>query len=108
MQKTWVRSLSQEDPLEEEMATHSSILAWRSPWTEEPGPQSKGLHHKESGMTERLSLLFAIKWYSYFIYWESKDTITPGDDYLSYFLKIQKTLAFLESSSKFVSMHCKM
>ena len=37
MQKTWVRSLSQEDPLEEEMATHSSILSWRIPWTEEPG-----------------------------------------------------------------------
>ena len=37
MQKTWVRSLSQEDPLKEEMATHSSILAWKIPWTEEPG-----------------------------------------------------------------------
>ena len=37
MQETWVRSLSQEDPLEKEMATHSSILAWRIPWTEEPG-----------------------------------------------------------------------
>ena len=33
----WVRSLGQEDPLEEGMATHSSILAWRIPWTEEPG-----------------------------------------------------------------------
>ena len=33
----WVRSLSWEDPLEEGMATHSSILAWRIPWTEEPG-----------------------------------------------------------------------
>ena len=32
-----VRSLGQEDPLEEEMATHSSVLAWRIPWTEEPG-----------------------------------------------------------------------
>ena len=32
-----VRSLGQEDPLEEEMATHSSILAWETPWTEEPG-----------------------------------------------------------------------
>ena len=32
----WVRSLGQEDPLEEEMATHSNILAWRIPWTEEP------------------------------------------------------------------------
>ena len=37
MQKTEVRSLGQEDPLEKEMATHSSILAWRIPWTEEPG-----------------------------------------------------------------------
>ena len=37
MQETWVRSLGQEDPLEKEMATHSSILAWRISWTEEPG-----------------------------------------------------------------------
>ena len=37
MQETWVRSLGWEDPLEEGMATHSSILAWRIPWTEEPG-----------------------------------------------------------------------
>ena len=40
----WVRSLGQEDPQEEEMATHSSILAWKIPWTEEPGGlQSMGL-----------------------------------------------------------------
>ena len=37
MQETWVPSLGWEDPLEKEMATHSSILAWRIPWTEEPG-----------------------------------------------------------------------
>ena len=37
MQETWVPSLSQEDTLEKEMATHSSILAWKIPWTEEPG-----------------------------------------------------------------------
>ena len=35
--ETWVQSLGWEDPLEKEMATHSSILAWRIPWTEEPG-----------------------------------------------------------------------
>ena len=35
-QETWVQSLSQEDPLEKGMAIHSSILAWRIPWTEEP------------------------------------------------------------------------
>ena len=37
MQETQVQSLGQEDPLEKEMATHSSILAWEIPWTEEPG-----------------------------------------------------------------------
>ena len=37
MLETWVRSLGQEDPLEKEMATHSSILAWEIPWTGEPG-----------------------------------------------------------------------
>ena len=40
IQETWVRSLGWEDPLEKRMVTHSSILAWRIPWTEEPG----GLH----------------------------------------------------------------
>ena len=45
MQETRVQSLGQEDPLEKEMATHSSILAWRIPWTEEPGRlQSTGSH----------------------------------------------------------------
>ena len=42
--ETWVQSLGQKDPLEKEMATHSSILAWRIPWKEEPGVlQSTGL-----------------------------------------------------------------
>ena len=44
MQETWVRSLGQEDPLEKEMATYSSTLAWKIPWTEKPGRlQSMGL-----------------------------------------------------------------
>ena len=44
MWETWVRSLNREDPLEKEMATPSSILAWRIPWTEQPGRlESKGL-----------------------------------------------------------------
>ena len=37
IKETWVRSLGWEDPLEKEMATHSSVLAWRIPWTEKPG-----------------------------------------------------------------------
>ena len=54
MQEMWVRSLGREDPLEKEMATLSSTLAWRIPWTEEPsGLQSLG--SQESGTTERLT-----------------------------------------------------
>ena len=50
----WVRSLGQEDPLEEGMATHSSIVAWRIPWSEEPGGlQSTGL--QRVGHAERLT-----------------------------------------------------
>ena len=49
MQETWVRSLGWEDPLEEEMATHSTILAWEIPWTEEPGGlQPKGSQESET------------------------------------------------------------
>ena len=55
MQKTWVQSLGQEDLLEKEMATHFSILAWRIPWTEEPGGlQSVG--SKESDTPELTSI----------------------------------------------------
>ena len=52
-QETWVQSLGQEDLLEKKMATHSSILAWTIPWTEEPIDWSPW-DHKESGTTERL------------------------------------------------------
>ena len=54
MQEMWVPSLGQEDPLEKEMTTHSSILAWEMPWTEGPG----GLYlwdRKESDTTGRLN-----------------------------------------------------
>ena len=54
VQETWVRSLGREDLLEKGMTTHSRILAWRIPGTEEPGGlQSMG--HKESDMTEGLT-----------------------------------------------------
>ena len=60
MWETWVQSLGREDPLEKEMATHSSILAWRIPWTEELGGlQSTG--RKESDTTEQLHFHFHLK-----------------------------------------------
>ena len=61
MQDTWVPSLGREDPLEKEVATHTSILAWEVPWTEEPGGlQSMGLQ-KSRYMAERLTKQQQIK-----------------------------------------------
>ena len=61
MQETWVQSLSQEDPLEKEMATHSSTLAWKIPQTEETPHGQRSLAgyrpwgHKEQDMTEQVT-----------------------------------------------------
>ena len=63
MQKTQVRSLGREDPLEEEMATHSSILAWRILWTEEPGGQSmesQRVGHDRVTKQQHLSCLLTV------------------------------------------------
>ena len=63
MWETWVLSLGQEDPLEKEMATHSSILAWRIPWTEEfDGLKSMG--RKELDTTERLYFHFHLLFFT--------------------------------------------
>ena len=66
MQETWVQSLGQEDLLEKEMATHSSIVAWKIPWREEPGRlQSMGLQratsvHFPSLLPTQVSLSFIL------------------------------------------------
>ena len=65
MWETLVRSLGQEDPLKKEMATHSSILAWKIPWTEEPGGlQSMGSqrvgHDQPSDLTIQFHNLFLV------------------------------------------------
>ena len=62
MWDTRVQSLGQEDPLEKGMATHSSILAWRIPWTEDPGKLYSPWSRKEIEMTVQLTLsLFTYK-----------------------------------------------
>jgi len=59
MQEMWVRSQGQEDPLEKEMATHSSIVAWEISWTEKSGGlQSMGLQNSWLDMTEQLNNIF--------------------------------------------------
>ena len=66
MRETPVRSLGWEDPLEEGMATHCSILACRIPWTEEPGGHSpRG--RKESDTTERLSTAHSSTWFNAYV-----------------------------------------
>ena len=57
MQETWVRSLGWEDPLEKETAAHSSILAWKIPWTTEPGRlQSMGVAKSQTRLSNFTSL----------------------------------------------------
>ena len=60
MQETWVQSLGQDDPLEKEMAIHSSSLAWKIPWTEEPGGlQSMGFRSTAMDLQESKSESFS-------------------------------------------------
>ena len=58
MRETWVPSLGREDPLEKEMAIHSSTIAWKIPWTEEPGRLHRPWGRKELDTTERLNFPF--------------------------------------------------
>ena len=60
MWETWVQSLGWEYPLERGRAAHSSILAWRIPWTEEPGGLHSPWGHKELGMTEQLNMAHSL------------------------------------------------
>ena len=80
MQETWVRSLGQEDPLEKGMATHSSILAWWSPWTEEPGGLQLLIPYggcKESDMTEATEHTHAASHWFGFVVSKAADKVPP-------------------------------
>ena len=59
MPETWVRSLGREDPPEKEMAAHSSTIAWKIPWTEEPG-RLQSMGSLESDTTEQLHFPFLL------------------------------------------------
>ena len=94
VQETWVQSLGQEDPLEKEMATHSSILAWKIPWTEEPGRlQSMGSQEVGYNLAAKpppemcckrngYSLLHAINFYSAFLSVNNTDIVKNSVFYL--------------------------
>ena len=99
MQETWVWSLDQEDPLEKGRATHSRILAWRIPWTEEPGRlQSMGsqrVRHDWVTDTELWGqLLFVHLMHSSNISNDNFNILSPGN-YCSSLVNTQKSVAFL-------------
>ena len=76
MQETWIRSLGWEDPLEKGMATYSSILAQRIPWTEEPGGlESTGLQRLGNNSATKTSLFKAYN----ILYYDNEFEQTPGD-----------------------------
>ena len=85
IQEMWVWSLGWDDPQEEEMATHSSILAWKTPWTEEPdGLQAMELWRVEYDWVNKRAnaqeSFWSMSLSSSFLYWES-------NSYLEYFIK---------------------
>ena len=96
-QKTWVQSLGQEDPLEKEMATHSSVLPWRIPWTEEPGGlQSMGSQRVRHDRATSLSLSLP----------KRNKTTQPEKDafYLISHLQISPLYSLLPNSIVFTSI----
>ena len=62
MQETWVRSLGWEDPVEKEMATHSSILAWKIPWTEEPGTLRSTRSQSQTWLSDFTNAMTLVFW----------------------------------------------
>ena len=76
MWETWVRFLAWDDPLEEGIATHCSILAWRNPWTEEPGLlQSMGLQRVRD-------------------YWVTNTLLSPSQDWFNFIISAKSLLAY--------------
>ena len=102
IQEMWVWSLGWDDPQEEEMATHSSILAWKTPWTEEPdGLQAMELWRvKYDWVNKRANAqesFWSMSLSSSFLYWES-------NSYLEYFIKKKsKDVISLSGHLRFLS-----
>ena len=102
MQETQFQSLGQEDPLEEKMATHSNILAWEIPWTEEPG----GLQSMESQRAGHDWVKHSI---AYIYIWTLSliDHFSWGKHYWCYFkLKLKKRDEWKETSGWYLTLRC--
>ena len=89
MRETWVHFLGWEDPLEKEMAIHSSTIAWKIPWTEEPG-RLQSMGSKESDTTERLHFHFLF----FFLWAHLSVWINPTSLFLDVWLCISLSFHF--------------
>ena len=95
MQETWVGSLDREDPLEKGIATHSSSLAWRIPWTEELGRLYSPWDRKESDTTVRLTFAFSSVVYTVNPQVPIHPTTSPFPSWCSYVYSIYLWSLFL-------------
>ena len=92
VQETWVRSLSQEDPLEKEVATHSSSLAWKIPWTEELSSTCSAWGLKEPDTTERLHFTMPCRINKWISGIEEKPEADPRGFLFVVFLHVYKSM----------------
>ena len=99
MWETWVWSLGWEDPLEKEMATHSIILAWRIPWTEEPGGLQAPWGCKESDTAERLHMHNSI----FMSFWGNSTLLSTGSSSFCTPPTLYKGSLFSTSLWKFIA-----
>ena len=99
MPETWVQSLGREDPLEKGKATHSSILAWRIPWTEEPDSQSMGSQRVKHDWATNTNFFMLPD-----SYWFSKSTVNkpPIYNYLTDFQILKLKMYLLKGSFMFL------
>ena len=95
IRETWVQSLGQEDPLEKEMATHSSILSWRIQWTEEPG-RLQSMGSQRVGHDWATSLPFTLRTVKIFTH-EGRENCIPDRNII---IIINKEMIFPKNSSE--------
>ena len=101
MQETWIWSLGREDPLEKEMATHSSILAWRIPWTEEPGRlQSMGSQRVRYNWATSLSFFFFLSFFLWLSSGQESDLPLHGAGVWSLVRKLRSYILFSKVKKK--------
>ena len=102
LKKTWVRSLGQDDPLEEGMATHSSILVWKIPWTEETeGLQSTGLQSltRLKWLSKHMTFFMRFE-HPWILVWGWEGSQNQKEEYTYIYIKLQSMSVYICISNK--------